>query len=113
MGVVAVVLGSAFIMLQQVFVMGSMIVLMVLRFEDDIHILNQRHLLEILNLWLAAAPTAVKFLLRARKERLELLLLLGKELGVVLRELFSQLSCFVEALLADIEITDKQFLQRF
>lgn len=112
MGVVAVVLGSAFIMLQQVFVMGSMIVLMVLRFENDIHILNQRHLLEILHLWLTV-PTAVKFLLRARKERLELLLLLGKELGVVLRELFSQLSCFVEALLADIEITDKQFLQRF
>ena len=79
-------------MLQQVFVMGSMIVLMVLRFEDDIHILNQRHLLEILNLWLAERerePT-IHFLLRALKELLELLLLLGMELGVVLLELFSQ-----------------------
>ena len=93
MGVVGVVLGFAFTILQQMFVMSSMLELMVLSVDDDIHILNQRHHLEVLNLWFAD-PT-IEFLLRAYKELLELLLLLGKELGVVLLELFSQLRSFV------------------
>ena len=92
------------------FVMGSMIKLLDFSFEDNILILNQRHHLKVLNLWLA--EPAIKFLLRALKELLELLLLIGKELGVVLLEFFSQLGCFVEALLADVEISDKQLLQR-